>query len=113
MRICLLLAALLLLTTVPAVAGSFGPEVAVTAESTDGVALRVNVEAVNADIQTVLRRLAAVGQFNVVFADGAAGRVTVSLRDVRIDEAAAVIATSAGLGLVDLGDVRMVTPRKK
>ncbi len=110
MRIFLLLTTLVLLTTPSATAGSFGPEVSVTAKSSEGVALRVNVEAVNADIQTVLRTLADVGRFNVVFADGATGRVTVSLRDVRIDEAAVVIAQSVGLALVDLGSVKMVGP---
>ncbi len=46
-----------------------------TAESADGVATRVNVQAVNADIKTVIQALADLGRFNVVFADGAEGRV--------------------------------------
>ncbi len=112
MRTLLLTLALLLLAP-PAHAGSLGPEVAVTAESADGAAARVNVEAVNANVKTVIQALADVGRFNVVFADGADGRVTVSLRDVQIGEAAAVIAQSAGLGLVDLGAVKMVGPPAK
>lgn len=107
----LLLIALLALPSL-ATAGSLPPEVVVTAQTQQGAAARVSVEAVNADVRTVLRTLADVGRFNVVFDDRAKGRVTVSLRDVRIDEAAAVIAQSVGLTLVDLGNVRMVrSPR--
>lgn len=113
MRTVLIALLLLSLPMATAAAGSLGPEVTVTAESEDGVATRVNVEAVNANVKTVIQALADLGRFNVVFADGTDGRVTVSLRDVRIDEAAVVVAQSVGLGLEDLGAVKMVGPPEK
>lgn len=88
--------------------GSDGPDIAVTARAPDGSVARVSIEAVNADVKTVLRALADVSSLSVVFADGADGRVTLVLRDVPLSEAMDSVAWAAGLGIESRGLVRAV-----
>ena len=88
--------------------GSAGPDISVTARADDGAVARVSVEAVNADVKTVLSALADVARLSVVFADGADGRVTLVLRDVPLNEAMDAVAWAAGLGIESSGSVRAV-----
>lgn len=88
--------------------GSDGPDISVTARAADGSVARVSIEAVNADVKTVLRALADVSSLSVVFADGADGRVTLVLRDVPLSEAMDSVAWAAGLGIESRGLVRAV-----
>jgi hypothetical protein len=70
----------------------------------------ISLDLVDADLLSVLRLIAEVGQINLVVGDGVSGRVTVRLTDVPWDQALAVILQSQGLAAAPVGEVVLVTP---
>lgn len=59
---------------------------------------RITLEVQKADITSVLRVFAELMHLNLVVADDVQGQVTLSLRNVRITEAFAVVLQARGLG---------------
>ncbi len=59
---------------------------------------RITLEVQKADITSVLRVFAELMHLNLVVADDVQGQVTLSLRNVRINEAFAVVLQARGLG---------------
>ena len=69
----------------------------------------LSLDLVDADLLSVLRLIAEVGEINLVVGDGVTGRVTVRLTDVPWDQALAVILQSQGLAAAPVGEVVLVT----
>ena len=64
---------------------------------------RITLEVQKADIVSVLRVFAELMHLNLVTGDDVQGQVTLSLRNVRVSEAFAVVLQARGLGFEKLG----------
>lgn len=71
---------------------------------------KVSVEFQRADVHAVLRLFAQLGHLNLVTDDAVSGTVTLSLRNVRWDEAFQVVVDARGLGLERTGSIVRVAP---
>jgi type II secretory pathway component HofQ len=71
---------------------------------------KVSIELANADVHTVLRMFADIGQFNLVTSEEVTGKVTIKLRAVPWDEAFRVVLASKGLGMEKVGAIIRVAP---
>ncbi len=71
---------------------------------------KVSLELQRADVHSVLRLFAELGHLNLVTDDAVSGTVTLSLRNVRWDEAFQVVLNARGLGLEKLGSIVRVAP---
>lgn len=69
---------------------------------------RVSLDYRDADIHAVLRHLATVGGFDVVIDASVQATVTIQVKDVRLDDALAVLLLAKGLRYELVGDVLTV-----
>ncbi|MBF0281003.1 MAG: type IV pilus secretin PilQ [Zetaproteobacteria bacterium] len=58
----------------------------------------------NADIMTVISKLAEMNHFNIVMDEGISRKITLTLKDVTWEEALSVVLKSSGLGQERIGD---------
>lgn len=72
--------------------------------------VRITLDVHEADIEAVVRLLAEKGRLNVVLADEVKGKVTVRLRNVRVEEALSMVLRLKGLGAEQLGNIIRVAP---
>lgn len=71
---------------------------------------RLTAEFVDADIRDVIRTLGRLAGINLVLAEEVTGRISISLRDVRFDDAMQAVMDIRGLGHEEIGDIMRVAP---
>lgn len=84
--------------------------VLVVSSSAFASAPKVTVEFQRAEVHAVLRLFAEMGHLNLVTDESVSGSVTLSLRNVRWDEAFQVVLNARGLGMERTGSIVRVAP---
>lgn len=70
----------------------------------------VSIELEDADIRSVLRLFAELGQLNFVIGEEVKGTITARLIDVRWDEALAALLLAKGLAAEPIGPILKISP---
>ena len=73
---------------------------------------RVSFDFKDADIKNVLRLIAEVSNLNIIAGDNVKGTITLRLVNVPWDQALDLILETKGLGMVKIGNVIRIAPRK-
>jgi type II secretory pathway component HofQ len=75
-----------------------------------GPVKRISLDVQNADIHALLRLFAAVSHRNFVVGEEVQGKVTLTLRNVRWEDALDAVLASRGLGMEKRGEIIRVAP---
>ena len=73
----------------------------------------VSIDLQNADVKHVLRLLAKVGGFNIIFDENVKGSITLQLQDVPWDQILDLVLLQKNLGMVKQGNIIRIAPISK
>jgi len=73
----------------------------------------ISIDLQNADIKHVLRLLAKVGGFNIIFDENVKGKITLQLQDVPWDQILDLVLLQKNLGMVRQGNIIRIAPISK
>ncbi len=74
---------------------------------------KISIDLQNADVKHVLRLLAKVGGYNIIFDDQVSGSITLKLENVPWDQILDLVLTQKGLGKVVKGNIMRIAPLQK
>ena len=73
----------------------------------------VSIDLQNADVKHVLRLLATVGGFNIIFDENVKGNITLQLKNVPWDQILDLVLLQKNLGMVKQGNIMRIAPISK